>query len=256
MTCCLGAGTSSGQTGRLRSWRVFSDRLVRAYEDDIAQGIALPVDFQSRLDKARDRRQLLDTIRNGYFGLADTSRGYRGSFKGMMVKPTYAKAAHLACVRDMLPQGKITLVGEQEASMVRVVPHIFRKMILDDLFEWFVLSFDKEASTPKTRSRIAKFADDFDRFARQEEAAATEEIPRDEMLRRYCSAGLTASVGRDRFGNAFPYPIANFQPAQFPSSGRSRRSSTSARLNRPWASRSSARNTERTCGGWVRSGDH
>lgn len=198
------------------SWRVFSDRLERAYEDDIALGLALPAEVQTKIDLARDRRKILDEVCNGYLGLVDTSRDYRGSFNGIMVKPTYTKAAHLACVRDMLPEGKITLVGEQESTMVRVVPHIFRNMIQDDLFEWFVVSFDKKASTPKTWSRIKKFEQHFAAFEEQELAAGAGELPKYEMLRRFCSAKLATSVGRDRQGNALPFPIANFQSAQFP----------------------------------------
>jgi hypothetical protein len=61
-----------------------------------------------------------------------------------MVKPTYTKEADLACLRDILPSGKITLVGEQDGTMTRVVPHVSRDMISEDLFEWFVISFDKK----------------------------------------------------------------------------------------------------------------
>ena len=66
------------------------------------------------------RKELRDNvrIRQGYLGFHDTDCDFRGSFNGSVVKPTYTKAAHLACLRDRLPKGKITLVGEQEAPMV------------------------------------------------------------------------------------------------------------------------------------------
>lgn len=162
------------------------------------------------------RRTLLDEIRNGYFGFGDVDRDFRGSFKGIIVKPTYTKAAHLACLREMFPDGKITLVGEREAAMIRVVPHIFRDMIQADLFEWLVLGFDKKASTPKSQSRIKKFEEAFETFADQEMITAGAEIPRYELLRRFCSRHLEPDVKRDRQGNALPFARANFQSAQFP----------------------------------------
>lgn len=198
------------------SWRVFSDRVERAYEHDIAAGLALPPAIQQKLVDARDRRALLDTVREGYFGFSEVDRDFRGSFKGIVVKPTYTKAAHLACLRDMLPYGKITLIGEREAAMIRVVPHIFRDMIQADSFEWFVLAFDKDASTPKTQSRIKKFEEAFKLFADQEMITAGEEIPRYELLRRFCSRHLEPALNRDQQGNALPFASANFNSAQFP----------------------------------------
>lgn len=81
-----------------------------------------------------------------------------------MVKRTYTKAAHLAGLRDMLPSGKINCVGKQEATMTRVVPHVFRDMINEDLFEWFVISFDKNATTNTTSSRIEAYEEKFAAF--------------------------------------------------------------------------------------------
>lgn len=190
------------------SWRVFSERLTKAWADDLALGLAPPQDVQDKLDHAEDRRGLIDLVRNGWFGLDDVEQ-HRGSFKGIVVRPTYTKAAHLACVRDMLPEGRITLVGEQESSMVRVVPHVFR----DDRFEWLVLSFDKEATTPKTQQRIRAFEASLNAFAG---FSAGDEISNHEMLRRFCSAHLMPAVQLDRQGVPSPFPISNFQSAQFP----------------------------------------
>jgi hypothetical protein len=198
------------------SWRVFSDRVERAYEDDIAAGLALPPAIQRKLHDARDRRALLDTIREGYSGFTDVDRDFRESFKGIMVKPTYTKAPHLACLRDMMPEGKITLVAEREAATIRGVPHIFRDMMKADSFEWFVLAFDQEASTPKTQSRIKKFEETFETFADQEMITAGEELPSYELLRRFCSRHLEPAINQDRQGNPLPYASANFNSAQFP----------------------------------------
>lgn len=85
-------------------WRVFSERVQRAFEKIIAAGGVVPHDVQDRLAEADDKRFMIDLIRKGYFGLKDVDRDYRGSFNGSVVKPTYTKAAHLACVRDLLPE--------------------------------------------------------------------------------------------------------------------------------------------------------
>ncbi|WP_051067939.1 hypothetical protein [Octadecabacter antarcticus] len=198
------------------SWRVFEEKLKKAYEEDISCGIDLPDDVQQGLWESGARRRVLNEIRNGYFGLVDTNRDHRGSFKGVVVKQTYTKAAHLACLRKMLPDGKITLVGEQEAAMVRVVPHIFRDLIREDKFEWFVMSFDKEASTPTNQSRIKKFEKAFEEFGEIQTRIVGEELPRWELLRRFCAAGLMPAVKTDSQDAVHPFPIANFQSAQFP----------------------------------------
>lgn len=89
---------------------------MRGYEDDFALEVALPPEIQQKLDPARDRRPLLDETRDGYFGFGDVDRDFRGSFQGIILKPTYTKAARLACLREILPEGKITLFGEREAA--------------------------------------------------------------------------------------------------------------------------------------------
>jgi hypothetical protein len=98
------------------SWRVFEEKLKNAYEEDISCGIDLPDDVQQGLWDSGARRQILNQVRNGYFGLVDTDRDHRGSFKGAIVKPTYTKAANLACLRQILSADKITLVGKQKAG--------------------------------------------------------------------------------------------------------------------------------------------
>jgi hypothetical protein len=79
-----------------------------------------------------------------------------------------------------------------------------------------VIAFDKEASTPKSQSRIKKFEDAFEAFANQEVIAAGKKIPRYELLRRYCSHHLEPAVNRDRQGNALSFATANFNSTQFP----------------------------------------
>lgn len=197
-------------------WRVFSERVQKAYERNIAAGLALPTEVQEKLHEAEEKRFQLDQIRKGYFGLQASDRDYRGSFNGSVVRPTYTKAAHLACLRNMLPKGKITLVGEQEATMVRVVPHVFRDLIDDDLFEWFVISFDKEVSVPKTKARTAQFSKALDEYKRQVRAVLGDDIPDRELLEQFCADRMSTAFMQGRNGVKIPYSIANFQSRQFP----------------------------------------
>ena len=109
----------------------------------------LPQDALDEIANATAHRKIINTLRNGYFSFQETNRDSRGSFNGALVKPTYTKAAHLACLRDILPAKRLTIVGEQEATMVRVVPHVFREWIEEDRFEWHVMIFDKNGEYPK-----------------------------------------------------------------------------------------------------------
>lgn len=197
-------------------WRVFSERVQRAYEKSVGVGTALPSEIEERLIEADEKRFKLDLIRKGYFGFHEAERDYRGSFNGSVVKPTYTKAAHLACVRDMLPKGKITLVGEQEAHMVRVVPHLFRDMIREDLFEWFVISFDKNVSTPKSKARTARFNEDLARFSAAERARRGTEISDRELLEEFCALGMKTDYLVERNGRWKERFTTNFRSKQFP----------------------------------------
>jgi len=197
-------------------WRVFSERVMADFEPD-EDGVVPPIpdNIQQHLDKAEDQRCLLNELRHGYFGLPESHRDYRGGFNGIMVRPTYTKAAHLACIKEMMPHGKITLVGEQEASMVRVVPHIFRDMIQEDLFEWFVLSFDKTSSKPVSKQREDDFQEDLEIFKQAWRRAHPDEISDYELLRLYCAQKMKPAMKKAGSG-VKPFPIVNFQSEQFP----------------------------------------
>lgn len=145
-------------------WSVFSKRARNAYDKTLIAGFALPLEAQETIAEADDKRYQLDQIRQGYFGFHDMDRDSRGNFNGSVVKPTYTKAAYPGCLRDKLPKGRITLVGEQDATMIRVVPHISRDMIKEDMFEWFVISLDKEVSGQKSKERMARFTERLEAF--------------------------------------------------------------------------------------------
>ncbi len=75
-----------------------------------------------------------------------------------MARDTYTKAASIACLKWMIPSGKLTLVGEREGQMVRVVPHIFREEILADRFEWAIIGVKKDAPIDRIREKQAEFS--------------------------------------------------------------------------------------------------
>ncbi|WP_291733189.1 hypothetical protein [Leisingera sp. F5] len=151
----------------------------------------------------------MDEIRNEYFAFEETNRDFRGSFNGIMVKRTCTKAAHLACLRDMLPSGKITLAGEQDGTMTRVVPHVFRDMINEDLFEWFVITFGKNAATNTANSRIEAYEEKLAAF-KEQAALNSQEIQEDhKLLSLFCAQEMRVAIGADLRGSPGPFPISS-----------------------------------------------
>ena len=145
-----------------------------------------------------------------------SNRDFGGSFHGMMVRQTYTKAAHLTCLKEMLPKGKITLVGEQESQTTRVAPHIFRNLIKEDLFEWFVIAFDKKASEPRTAKRIADSNSRLKAYKANFPAKLQADMSDYEIMEMYCAEYLKTEFTEDRFRNRSPYANKTFESLQFP----------------------------------------
>ena len=57
----------------------------------------------------------------------------------------------------MLPPGWITLVTEQEATLARLLPHIFHEEIQADNLVWLAMTFDKEAKKPELVRRVGPY---------------------------------------------------------------------------------------------------
>tara|TARA_R110002049_G_scaffold234480_2_gene407709 strand:- start:180 stop:1196 length:1017 start_codon:yes stop_codon:yes gene_type:complete len=132
------------------------------------------------------------------------------------VKPAYTKAAHLACLRDLLPANRLTIVGEQEASMVRVVPHAFRDWIEENRCERHVMNFDKNALEPENSRRATAFKAAFDTFKMRAHASGQAQTSNYTLLSQYCASTMTPAFNRDPNGHLTPFPITNFRSAQFP----------------------------------------
>ncbi|MCK0169783.1 hypothetical protein MWU53_01790 [Aliiroseovarius sp. S1123] len=167
--------------------------------------------LQFELDRAEERRLSLSFLRRFYFNFPASERDTRNSFSGIMTRDTYTKAAHLECLREMLPSGKITLVSEQEAAMARVVPHIFREDIKEDLFEWLVVSFNKKATKGQITSKFNRYDASLRRFRN-----ANPNLAPYEALHAWTEARLKPAYKPGRSGDARPFPISNFATRAFP----------------------------------------
>lgn len=205
-------------TGRFDEPALFSSAVshLRLFavktEDAMARSIATTVPaVQREIDDARLKADALELLGERYFNFGASERESRNAFTGIMTRDSYTKAAHLACLKAMLPDGRITLVGEQEAAMARVVPHIFREEITADRFEWHVIHFDKTATKPEILRRTGKFDAAFRAFRN-----ANPHMTPPEALQVWVQARLTPAVRTTRSGRPRPFPISNFASRAWP----------------------------------------
>ncbi|MFD2740501.1 hypothetical protein ACFSUD_13015 [Sulfitobacter aestuarii] len=136
--------------------RHFVGRTAKAFD---AAGEALSPEAYMATQAASARADEIEHLRDQWFNFVKHERDSRNAFDGVMTRDTYTKAASLACLKWMIPSGKLTLVGEKEGQMARVVPHIFREEILADRFEWAVIGFRKDAPIDRIREKQAQFSE-------------------------------------------------------------------------------------------------
>lgn len=161
--------------------------------------------------KARQRAQEIEHLRDKWFNVVKQERDGRSSFQGIMTRDVYTKTASLACLKDMVPPGKITLIGEQEGTMGRVVPHVFREEILADRFEWIIVAFDKEASSDLIDSRKEDYHQRFDAWR-----AAHPHLAYWDALQLWASANIRPAVRTLRGDIEQPWPGSNFTARAYP----------------------------------------
>ncbi|MAY33394.1 MAG: hypothetical protein CMM86_12410 [Rhodovulum sp.] len=183
---------------------------LKTHEGFAHSGMPIDQATEDLLKEARNRELILGLIRKAYFNFPEAERDTRNAFSGIMTSDTYTKAAHLECLREMLPNGKLTLVSEQEAAMARVVPHVFREDIEDDLFEWLVVHFDKAATKGETTARTNAFSTAFRRFRQ-----ANPNLTPWDALHAWTNPRLRPAV-RARGKSVGKFPIDNFQARSFP----------------------------------------
>ena len=188
--------------------RHFVSRTGKAFD---AKGEAFTNEAYRAVNQTSKRADDIEYLREHWFNFVKHERDSRNSFGGIMTRDTYTKAASLACLKLMVPSGKITLVGEQEAAMARVVPHIFREDILADRFEWAVIGFNKKPSIGLIETRQAEFRDGLQNWR-----DIYPNLERWEALASWTSANLKPAVRKAPNSNVVPWPGSNFASASFP----------------------------------------
>jgi hypothetical protein len=176
-----------------------------------AANLPLSPDAKEARSDAERRAHEIEFLRDKWFNFVKQERDGRGSFQGIMTRDIYTKAASLACVRDMIPPGKMTLVGEQEGTMGRVVPHIFRDDILNDRFEWAIVSFNKEASSDWIDQRKDEFHESFDAWRE-----AYPELDYWDALQTWAAANVRPAYQLARDGTRKKWPGPNFGSKAYP----------------------------------------
>ncbi len=188
--------------------RLFAGRTAKALD---AKKAPLSAEAREAVDAALLRANQIEFLKEHWFNLVGKERDSRNSFDGIMTRETYTKAASLAVLRATLPPGKITLVGEQESKMARVVPHIFREEILADRFEWAVIGFNKDATIDTLEARQAAFKESIEAWK-----TAHPGMTAWEALHSWTEANLSPAIGIASDGSPKPWPIVNFASSAFP----------------------------------------
>jgi hypothetical protein len=90
--------------------RHFVARTIKAV-DAVGEEISPEADMATR--SASARADEIEHLRDHWFNFVNHERDSRNAFDGVMTRDTYTKAASLACLKWMIPNGKLTLVGER-----------------------------------------------------------------------------------------------------------------------------------------------
>lgn len=188
-------------------------RLFAVQTEDAFDGAPLPPDVQQAVAEARWFADAAELVGEEWFGLSEHQRDSRNTFTGIMTRDAYTKAAHLALLKEMLPEGRMTLVSEQEALIARTVPHIFRDHILADRFEWLAIAFDKEATKPKVQHRVGVFRSNLAQFR---QSYAGQDVSDWEMLELFVEHSMTPATSSTRSGAPGPAHGATFESRAFP----------------------------------------
>ena len=189
--------------------RHFVWRTAKAFD---AAGEVLSTEAQMATQAASARADEIEYLREHWFNFVKHERDSRNAFDGLMTRDTYTKAASLACLKWMIPSGKLTLVGEKEGQMARVVPHIFREEILADRFEWAVIGFTKDASIDHIREKQAEFSESLAEWRKMHP-----DLTPWEALQSWTSANLSPAYRTDPNDQSInPLVGPNLASAAFP----------------------------------------
>lgn len=188
--------------------RLFAAKVAKASKK---VNVGISVENQKVIAEAYEDASMLEGLAKYYLGFGVNDSDVRNNFSGIMTRDTYTKAAHLTCLKEMLPPGKLTLVGEQEGTMARVVPHIFREEIQNDAFEWHIVNFDKTVKKDEIMRRTSAY----DRAFR---AYRTEHplLEVGEALHFFTKERMVPAHGCDATGKPAPFASSLFVSAAYP----------------------------------------
>mgnify|MGYP000541203066 CR=1 FL=1 len=158
---------------------------------------------------------LIKTIYYGWFDLKKVEREHRASFSGVTVQQVYTKAAHFAALKGTLPKGEICLITEQEGTLVRTIPHIFRSEIDADSFTWLIVGFDKEAKKPQIEDRTRTYRKALRAHRDAMIAAGRTEPTEEEVGLDYVRAKMS-TIYRETPHGQRPWPGSSFQSSAYP----------------------------------------
>lgn len=167
-------------------------------------------------ERLKNDMDQIEQIYRGWFDLKQFEREYRASFSGVTVRQVYTKAAHFAALRESLPAGEICLMTEQEGTLTRTLPHIFREEIEADIFTWLIVSFDKNATKPVIEARTKAFAKELRAHSDAMSQNTGGEAPKYDVacldfIMEHMSTAFTGGSSSPR-----PWPTTIFQGSAFP----------------------------------------
>jgi hypothetical protein len=211
------------ETGRLDERNLFA---AAAHQHSLFLSQKLPLLAGDDLTKRRIEREvsaridLIDELRLNYFAFPATQRDTsRTPFSGIMTRDIYTKAAHLHLVKEMLPRGAIKLVTEQEATLPRIIPHIFHDHIAADDFTWLAIGFDKEATKPKRQRRISDYKQAFSVFMFALHASdpdAAERMSTPDQVRAFIARFMSTATQTHAGVTTGPIQSSNYQQRWMP----------------------------------------
>ncbi|SHF48263.1 hypothetical protein SAMN05444279_1661 [Ruegeria intermedia] len=177
-------------------------------------------DAQLQAILSRVEREI-DTVRligQDWFGFKVDAEHTGGSFRGMTTRDIYTKAAHFVALKEMLPAGSIILTTEQEATLPRLLPHIFRDEIQQNRFVWLAMAFNKKAKKPEILRKVKDYRDQWQKFYNEGLYDKRFDLGQDpqEITKAFIAEKMKTAVRTGSKGDR-PFPISNFEQAFMPS---------------------------------------
>lgn len=134
----------------------------------------------------------------------------------MATRDIYTKATHFVLLKEALPEGRIVLTTEQEATLPAILPHVFETEIQQDRFVWLMMAFDKKATKSDHLRKVKAYKQDRWRF--RNEALYDNRFDLDTDAQTITETFIADHIRpATRPGKTVrPFPISNFVGQAFP----------------------------------------